>query len=193
MIRLTLGLASALLAIACASSDAGGASPTPASNDAGPSDVPAVDGGVHEEQGPACHDLTQVANEVKTTATMEAAPKPVPIQEIPPGTYVVTEVTDYGMEAPMSELPTQITVVFTPTRQYFAEVQEGGRRGLTLDWKLENGNLVRTIVCVAIDVVFGAAPGKVISYPVGASPNGFSAFIDFGNDKTEVIRYERRL
>jgi hypothetical protein len=166
-----------------------------------PDGGPVVDGGgtdggggvdsglvVTEQPAPTCHDLAQAAPSVKTTGNPDAAPTPSPITTIAPGLYVAKSIVDYGGTSPLQDGATRTTVFFTATKQYYVrDDASAGHQVLTLDWKIQNGKLLRNVLCS------GAPSTSTITYRVGASANGYLVLIDGlqpGN-RTQVVTYER--
>lgn len=143
---------------------------------------------VKELPAPVCNDLKQRAVAIKPTASLGLPPQPAPITTIAPGLYVATEIVDYNGATPISDATFQTTVFFTATKQYY--VNDGPppsmHQQLTLAWKLASGRLERSVLCSQ-----GTPPADV-SYRVGASPDGFTVFIDNvgGGFRTETVRYE---
>lgn len=177
-----------------------GAAPSEAS--ASDASTPEVDGGggreagggkdaglvVTEQPAPDCNDLGQQASLVARTASLMAAPTPSPITTIPPGLYEVTHIVDYNGALPLGETKTRTTVLFTATRQYYVNDDSlGAHQQITLDWAIANGKLNRSVVCTSTPL-----GTTTVSQRVGASPNGFTVFIDNlqpGN-RTETVRYQ---
>ena len=139
---------------------------------------------VTEEPAPDCHDLKQVGTLVTPTTAAGEPPTPLPLASIPPGRYVVKEITYYGMITSIA--PQRITAFFTGTREYYIAGSGTQSTVATIDYKIANSVISRTIVCPD-------NAGSVADARVGASANGFTLYFGQGNDTgntTETVRYE---
>ena len=147
---------------------------------------------ITELPAPSCNDLAQAGPTVTSKTAAGPAPSLTPVTTIPPGSYVVTEAVYYGGATPTSTT-SRTTAFFTPTREYYVADNDGDPRSahlrLTLDWKIQDGQLVRTIVCYSLD---GGAP-TAPPLRLGASPDGFTVLIDsvIVDGGVETLRYVR--
>ena len=178
--------------------DGGSTDGAPVSNpDAATDGKDAADDGVApqtitELPPPSCNDLAQSGPTVTAKTATGPAPVLAPVTAIPPGSYVVTEAVYYGGATPTSTT-SRTTAVFTPTREYYVADNDGDPRfahvKLTLDWTIQNGKLVRNIVCYSSDAGAPTAP----PLQLGASPDGFTVSIDSADvdGGVETLRYVR--
>lgn len=140
---------------------------------------------VTEKPSPDCHDLAQVAPLATPIGSVSAPPTATPLTAITPGRYVAKSITDYGGAAPIDATPSQTTVEFTSTREYYTQDEATLHRHVTLDWTLADGVLTRVFVCPTERQ--GSPPVK---QRIDASPNGFTIYVPRGNNRVEAIRYE---
>ncbi|MDB5220854.1 MAG: hypothetical protein JWO86_8781 [Myxococcaceae bacterium] len=155
-----------------------------------------VDAGpvIHELPAPDCHDLVQQADLVAHVANVSPPPAQVPITTITPGTYILTKATDYDGVTVIDTTSSRTTVAFTPTHQYYLSESNGGAPAqvFTLDWKITNNRLIRTILCTQN----GGGVGTMVDYRIDAATNGFIIYVPapssgVGGTRTQAFRYTR--
>lgn len=142
----------------------------------------------NELPAPDCHDLDQLGTFVEATANPDPPPAPIPLPTIKPGAYVVTAHVDYDGESTIPPATdTRTTVFFTATKQYYVSEEKGAEPyRLTLEWAIQEGKLVRKVLCSESR----GQIGNVVSYRVSTSPNGFTVYVP-RDGRIQTFRYDR--
>lgn len=142
---------------------------------------------VNEKPSPQCNDLAQTAPTITPVGMPGPPPDATPLTTITPGLYIATSIIDYGGSTAIDPTPTQTTVFFTATKQYYVhDVENGAHQQITLSWQVTESKLVRQILCSK------DGTGNTVSYRIDETPKGFTVFVDPNQEgRVEAVRYER--